>query len=326
VNLELKSILDSGGGLLTRQGAEEVVPGWVIDHARRRGDLWRVLPGIYLAAGSPVTAAVRRRAALAWLDGRGALSHATALGVWGVHEAAPHDEVHVTVPRTVRLRSQPGVAVHRRASFTPEPPHALVRQDQLVTPLERSLVDAWPELPRAHRRAPVVRAVNDRMTTPGRIRSVLDGAPRLAGRADLVRLLDLLADGCLSPLEIWGHQHVFTAPGMPPFRRQVRVRVGTRSVYMDVYAEQEMVNFELDGASVHGDRRQREVDLRRDALLATLGILVVRFTHRRLVYETGAVRDEVLAILASRRAVVHRPRFSSHPLYAARRVVQNSGT
>jgi hypothetical protein len=52
-----------------------------------------------------------------------------------------------------------------------------------------------------------------------------------------------------------------------------------------------MVNFELDGASVHGNRRQREIDLRRDALLATLGVLVVRFTHHRLVYETASAGD-----------------------------------
>ena len=63
----------------------------------------------------------------------------------------------------------------------------------------------------------------------------------------------------------------------------------------------ERVNFELDGASVHGSPRQRETDLRRDAALAAQGILVVRFTHNRLVREPEAVRSEVLAILAAQR-------------------------
>ncbi|MEU4483124.1 hypothetical protein AB0F68_34490 [Micromonospora sp. NPDC023966] len=41
--------------------------------------------------------------------------------------------------------------------------------------------------------------------------------------------------------------------------------------------------------------------------LATLGILVVRFAHRRLVCETDEVRREILAFLAS-----HRQRSPTH--------------
>ncbi|MET8040921.1 DUF559 domain-containing protein [Micromonospora sp. NPDC005215] len=113
-------------------------------------------------------------------------------------------------------------------------------------------------------------------------------------------LLDRLAAGCRSPLEIWGHDHVFTGSGMPTFIRQARVRVGARTVYLDMFAEAERVDIELDGATSHGDPAEREIDLRRDALLATIGILVVRFTHRRLTTEPAQVRRETLAILAAR--------------------------
>ncbi len=301
MNPVLRTLVHARGGMVTRRDATEVVPHWVLDRASASGTLRRVLPGVYVEATRPVTAALQRRAALAWLDGSGALSHTTALGVWGLHDPPAGETVHVTVPREVRLRSRPGVTVHRRVDFRPQSPYALVRQGVPVTPVERSLVEAWPLLPAADRRAPVIRAVNDRMTTPERVRTATAVAPKLPGRNGLLRLLDLLAAGCRSPLEIWGHEHVFTGPGMPGFRRQVRIRLGGRSVYLDVYAEREMVNVELDGASVHADRRQREVDLRRDAQLAAMGILVVRFTHRRLVTETDAVRREVLAILASRR-------------------------
>ncbi|HYN94688.1 MAG TPA: DUF559 domain-containing protein, partial [Pilimelia sp.] len=133
-----------------------------------------------------------------------------------------------------------------------------------------------------------------------RLTAALAGAPRLPGRAELRALLDRLVAGCRSELESWGHDHVFTGPGMPAFRRQVPVRVAGRSAYLDVYAEAERVDFELDGAASHGSPGQREADLRRDALLATLGILVVRFTHHRLLHDTAAVRQEILAILAAR--------------------------
>jgi len=162
------------------------------------------------------------------------------------------------------------------------------------------LVDAWPWLPAAHRRAPVIAAVNGRLTTPQRIGDALAAAPKLAGRADLRGLVAKLAAGCRSPLEIWGDDHVFAGRGMPAFARQVPIRLDRYVTYLDVYHEDTLVNFELDGASVHGAPRQREIDLRRDAALAARGILVVRLSHARLTDEPEAVRREVLTILRNR--------------------------
>ena len=138
------------------------------------------------------------------------------------------------------------------------------------------------------------------MTTPERILAALEAAPRLADRAAIRVLLHRLASGCHSALEIWGHDHVFTGPGMPPFERQVAVRADGRTHYLDVWAREEGVDFELDGAASHGSPDQREADLRRDARLAALGIQVVRFTHRRLYREPDAVRKEILDVLAAR--------------------------
>lgn len=299
VRPELRELVERAGGVVTLRHACEVVPEWAVDNAHRSGNLRRVLPGVYLApeaVGDPVAL---RRAVLAWADGRGALSHTTALETWGVRRAVPGEPVHLTVPDGSGMRSRPGVAVHHLIGFAPEPPRVRRRNGLVVTPVEESLVASWPLLRADDRRAPVIAAVNGRLTTPQRIDAALARAPRLAGRGELRHVLDLLAAGCRSPLEIFGHEHVFTGPGMPTFRRQVRVRVGRRTMELDVFAERELVNIELDGTAWHGDRRSRERDLRRDTLLATLGIRVVRFTHHRLVHETGSVRRAILAILAS---------------------------
>lgn len=176
----------------------------------------------------------------------------------------------------------------------------MIRGNLRVVRIERALVEAWPLLAPAERPESVIGAVNQRLTTPDRIGVALMALPRLSGRAELRVLLDRLAAGCRSALEIWGHDHVFTGPGMPRFQRQVRIQVANRTMYLDVYAERERVAFELDGAATHGDPRQREIDLRRDALLATVGIMVVRFSHRRLVHDTAQVRREIIAILATR--------------------------
>ncbi|MEU4780566.1 DUF559 domain-containing protein [Micromonospora sp. NPDC023633] len=312
MNSVLRALANRNGGLVTRRAAPQVLPRWVLEDASRSGRLFRLLPGVYVDAAlvdgvesapplARVTPLLARRAAVAYTGGRGALSHLTALDVWKLRSQPPGEPVHLNVPIGAGLRSGPHLVVHHRRSFAPEPPHTLVRDGEPVTRLDRTLVDAWPLLPPMDRPAPLIGAVNDRLTTPQRIAAALATAPKLADRAALRGLLDRLAAGCRSPLEIWGHDHVFVGPGMPAFERQVRVRLGGQVVYLDLFAEAELVDIELDGATTHADPREREIDLRRDALLATKGILVVRFTHRRLFHEPDEVRREKLAILATRR-------------------------
>ncbi|WP_130337317.1 DUF559 domain-containing protein [Micromonospora kangleipakensis] len=314
MNGVLQLLVDHGGRLVTRGLAVQVVPESTLRAACHAGRLLRVLPEVYvhtrlvpprphadlplLARLSPELA---RRAVLAYADGRGALSSLTALDLWDLRGQPPGEPVHLDVPADSGLRTRPHLVVHHRQGFTAEPPHAITRRGLPVVRLERALVDAWPLLPPIDRPAPLIRAVNERLTTPERVDAALGTVPKLTGRAELRTLLARLTAGCRSPLEIWGHDHVFTGPDMPAFRRQVRIQARRRTIYLDLYAERERVDIELDGATTHGDRRQREIDLRRDALLATLGILVVRFAHRRLVHETDEVRREILAILASRR-------------------------
>jgi len=76
------------------------------------------------------------------------------------------------------------------------------------------------------------------------------------------------------------------------------VRLGTRTVYLDVAYEAEMVAVELDGSAYHGDRDR---DSRRDIALAALGWLTLRFSHRRLHNETEPVRRELRITLEIRR-------------------------
>jgi len=94
-------------------------------------------------------------------------------------------------------------------------------------------------------------------------------------------LLGLIKDGCHSPLELWGALHVFTGPGMPAFKRQVPIG----SYRLDVYFEEYKVAFELDGEAFHFGRVDRERDMRPDAALNALGIMVVRCSYARLVSE-----------------------------------------
>ncbi|MEW1586923.1 DUF559 domain-containing protein [Micromonospora vinacea] len=312
MDARIQALLVGGGGLVTRRDMLRVAPAWTIQTARRAGRLIRLLPGVYgdatlihdadvdLPAVARVERDVARRAALAYADGRGALSRLTALDVWGLRRQPPGEPVYLDLPQGSGLRDRPHLVVAHRSGFLVAPPQVVTRGGLPAIRLDRTLVDCWPLLPPVDRSSLLIRAVNDRLTTPQRLAAALAEVPRMPDREALSGLLDRLGAGCRSPLEIWGHDHVFTGAGLPTFTRQARLRVGARTMYLDMFAEAERVNIELDGATSHGDPAEREIDLRRDALLASVGILVVRFTHRRLTAEPAQVRQETLAILASR--------------------------
>ena len=65
---------------------------------------------------------------------------------------------------------------------------------------------------------------------------------------------------------------------MPPFVQQRRVAVGGESFVLDAAYDEVQLAVEMDGAAWHGSRQQRERDIRRDALLATVGWQTLRFS------------------------------------------------
>lgn len=99
---------------------------------------------------------------------------------------------------------------------------------------------------------------------------------------------------------------MFDGPDFARLRRQLPVQVGQRTVYLDLADEATMVAIELDGAAYHDDALARERDRRRDALLATLGWVTLRFSSRRLHRDAEAVRHETRQTMAVRRAQLRR--------------------
>lgn len=304
VNAALEAALLRHDGVLTWSAALRWAPEHVLCHAVRAGHVAVPFRRALMHPSVGDQRPAMYRAALACAGPGAALSHTTALAVWGL-AADNGGEVHLmTGPqRRVRVR---GLVAHRRAGFVAEPPQVVVRAGVPVTALERSVVDAWGQLAVVGsdvRRAPLLRAVNSRMTTPTRVAEVLDRSARLRGRSELSGLLAKLRAGCRSELELWGYDRVFTGPGMPVVRWQVPVTVAGQTWYLDVLHEPSRTNFELDGTRWHADPRQREHDLRRDAALATLAIHSVRYSHDRLTREPERVRREILAIIAARSGI-----------------------
>lgn len=296
---EIARVLQAHGGVVSRTDLLASVPVHVFDRELSRGHLARVLPQVYCDPGLLDAPHARLQAALKYAGDNAALSHTSGLPLWNLPVSADLP-VHVTTD-TRRLRAAADVTVHRRRGFRAEPPLVVTRAGLRVVRLETCLVGSWPLLAGYERRAPFIAAVQQRLTTAERVLTAAADAPRLPGRASLLRLGSLLAAGCHSELEIWGFLHVFDHPLLPSACRQRLVEIDAGRVYLDVAYADEMIDVELDGSRYHFQTSRRERDMRRDAALVARGWLVVRFSHRRLHEEPDAVRREVLATLAVRR-------------------------
>jgi hypothetical protein len=245
---------------------------------------------------------IRRRAALMHVP-HGALSHVDALEGWGLDTKGwEQPRIHLAVPPGHNARRAPGIELHRRAWFAPHPPATLVRDGLRVVRLEHAIIESWSLLPEVDRIVPAIVAVRERRTTGPRLSTALELSGRVVGAAAMRRLFGLAAAGCHSPLELWGHEHVFDHPALPVARCQVPFDLpGIGRIYLDRYYEEEMVDVELDGAAYHGAPGQRDRDIRRDAALAGFGVQTVRYGHVRLHRTPATVREELRAVLNVRR-------------------------
>ena len=167
------------------------------------------------------------------------------------------------------------------------PPRASVEETTLdlcagATPDEQS---AW-----------LAKALTNRRTTPQRLGRALDQAPRLKGRAGIRELLEVVAGGTESPLEVRYLRDVERAHGLPEGQRQKSMSHGTRS---DVLYEAYAVIVELDGRLGHrgpGERR----DAWRDAQHLAQGLVTLRFGWADVAHQPCEVASAVAEVLRSR--------------------------
>lgn len=287
-------------GWITAAALQEHVSPRTIGAWVSAGKLVALRPGVYAVPSVANAWQIRLAAALA--RGAGVASHVTALALWELieHPAGP---VHVTVDLTKSARGSSGVTVHRSPGIDTERRRVAGFS---VTSVERSLVDAWGRpapLRRSDIRAAALTAVRRRQCSVHEWALELARRPRLAGRGELAALVELLAAGCQSELEIWGCLNVLRGPGMPPFVQQRRIAVGGEVFLLDAAYDEVQLGVEMDGAAWHGSRQQRERDIRRDALLATVGWQTLRFGFRRLTTAPEACRRDIRSAYGARRAL-----------------------
>lgn len=119
---ELIAIAEENDGLLTSKQARNAgILDSVLVRLAQRGRLERAARGVYRIAHFPQSKFSQYREAILWAEANHgpeepdvALSHETALALYGISDANP-SLIHITVPKTARLRRQrpKWIAVHR---------------------------------------------------------------------------------------------------------------------------------------------------------------------------------------------------------------------
>jgi very-short-patch-repair endonuclease len=296
----IHEVMASNGQLATRQQLLRRVPARVLDGHIGRGQLVRLFPHVYGLKGSPDDGTTALRAALLHAGPDSALSHTTALAVWG--ELRLERPFHLTVEESLRRAGAPGLIVHRRKNFDPGSAQCVERRGLRITTLPRTVIDAWPLLPPAERRPLVLDLARRGLVTADLLDAALAERPNVAGRRLLRQTIDLVADGCQSELEAHGVLNVFRHRSLPASVGQYRVELPTGRIKLDRAWPEVKIAVELDGAKYHTSPEDRRRDLARDTALAALGWVVLRFTYAEVLRDPDGVRARILEVYRTRLA------------------------
>ena len=142
---ELAALAEENDGLVTADQARQAgFTDSVLARLVRRGRIERTARGVYRVPYlTPGRFAQYREAVLWAMANRGpenvALSHSTALAIYGISDANPN-VIHLTVPKSARLRRQKpkGVILHRE-DLTPE--DVSIHEGIPLTTISRTVAD-----------------------------------------------------------------------------------------------------------------------------------------------------------------------------------------
>jgi hypothetical protein len=294
----IRATLAECGGLATRQQLLERIPAVILDGHIGRKNLARVFPHVYRLSDAAEGELTLMRAALLHAAPGAALSHTTALSVWGLWKF--ERPLHLTVDHNVRRAGASDLIVHRRLRFDPSSTQVVERRGLLVTTPPRTIVDSWPLLA-VHERRPLLLDITRRgLTTAALVREALAERPNVGGRRLLLQTLDLIEDGCQSELEVHGVLNVFRHRSLPRSVGQYRLPLASGTVKLDRAWPEAKLAVELDGAQYHTSPEDRRRDLARDRVLAAAGWVVLRFTYADVLRDPEGVRAKVLEVYRTR--------------------------
>jgi Protein of unknown function (DUF559) len=259
--------------VLARETSQRSLQRWLSS-----GRLVRLHPGWVTLPEWAEDWTVRAHAATGYTGGT--LSHTSALAAHGLLDRGSF-RLDVSVPPRDRLRSTRRLRIHR----TRRPCGVIMTGGLAATSVARAVVDSWGDAHRGRRSArsvdqarnALLRATRERTATVAEIEAELAAVPRLPGLTSLRELLGDARAGSQSQLEILGLR-ALAAAGLPRPVLQYEIPLGYCSLHVDAAWPEIRLAVEFDGAVYHSGPDDWQRDLRRDAALAALGWVVLRFS------------------------------------------------
>nr|MBA3251308.1 hypothetical protein [Geodermatophilaceae bacterium] len=237
----------------------------------------RIHHGVYRLRTGPLTDQERVWAAVLWAGDAAVLCHSAAEWLWGLRPDLPA-VVTVSVPHGwPRPADATGVRIVQSRRL-PSSRHPARRPP--VTTLEDTVLDL---VHAARTERPVIdivlRACQQRLTTPRRLAAAAAARRRLRWRALLRDLLVDVRDGVTTPLERRYVRDVERAHGLPNGVRNRGEGPSGRRRYRDVRYRRWRLVVELDGRAAHPEEERERDDLR-DNEVALRGERTLRYGWR----------------------------------------------
>jgi hypothetical protein len=305
ISESFSQLIDHQRGVLARWQAAECARDLAAIDSLLRAGRWQTLyRGVYAAHNGPAS-----RDSLLWAGAlrcgpAAALSHFTAGELDGLVDR-PREVIHVSIPDHQRVcfskaefdYGSPRIVLHRsvRLCSARHPARTPPRTRTEETVLD--LVDLADTFDAAF--GWLSAACGRRLVTAGHLRRAVASRARLRWRADVLAALEEISEGVMSNLERGYVRNVERAHGLPAPQRQVRLRRGMRSAYLDVLYDDFGLAIELDGLGSH-PAEARWQDIHRDNHFAGEGIITLRYSWADITCRPCQVAAEIALVLRMR--------------------------
>jgi len=263
-----------------------------------RGQLHRLHQGVYSYGHPRIAWQGVLLAAQYACNNTAFLSHQTALALHGLRKAYL-GEIHVTVVGSRTKLEDRKIKVHR-TTVAPE----LKRKGALrYTALPRTFVDLAADGMKLQRLSDLItEAIHQGKLDHAEMQRALE---RYKGRPGTKQLATAYAYYLPRPSSKSGLERSFDKrlkrrPHIPDPQRNISMLVGGKMRELDRYFPDHKVLVEMDGRDFHTAQAAAEDDRHKDAKLAGLGIVVLRFTDLRWGDEPDDCLDDLEAVLADR--------------------------
>lgn len=299
ISSTMRATIEAQAGIVSRQQLLRDGTNRMAIVSKVRSGQWRqVHPGVYATFTGGLSRQAELWAVILYADRGAMLSHETAAEILGLTDRRAAS-IDVTVPGPRRVRTPPGVRIHRSSIAYPQwrpfpgyPPHTFF--DETVI----DLVDQAEHFDDAI--GWVTRALAKRLTSGPYLMAVIGARKRLRWRREITEFIAASTGEAESVLEYRYDRDVVDAHGLPAADKQATFTKpnGRRGRRDRAYAEYKLL-VELDGRQYHTEERRGD-DQDRDNDAAATGHATLRYGWRDVTLRACESAAQLHAALRQR--------------------------